>query len=256
MDLGLVVGVLAALAAGVGAGLFAARQGARAREAHAADLSARLSAAEARGAEAQGQVVALTGELAAAKAALGAERQGAQARAAEAERAREQVRAEIQLLAARLLDEKGRALLDRNHEALQQLLAPVAEKLRAFEAKVEKAYDQENRDRASLLQSLAQLRETQGKLHADAEGLARALTGDSKAQGDWGELVLERVLEIAGLTEGREFDLQVSHDDEAGGRKRPDALVYLPGRPRRGGGRQVLAHRLRGERARRRRRGA
>jgi DNA recombination protein RmuC len=102
-------------------------------------------------------------------------------------------------------------------------------KLKDFESKVEKTYDQENRDRARLLESLRILQDTQAKLHQDAEALTRALTGDSKTQGDWGELVLERVLETAGLTEGREYDLQLSHTDDEGGRKRPDALVYLPG---------------------------
>ncbi len=160
---------------------------------------------------------------------LDAERRAASERAAEAERGKEAVRAEIEVLAGRLLDEKGKAMLERSHEGLQALLAPLGEKLKAFEAKVEKTYDQENRDRASLLRSLQVLQETQTKLHKDAESLARALTGQSKAQGDWGELVLERVLETAGLTEGREYDLQVSHTDEEGGRKRPDALVYLPG---------------------------
>jgi DNA recombination protein RmuC len=159
---------------------------------------------------------------------LDGERKAAAERAAEAERSKEQVRAELELLATRLLDEKGKAMLHQSHEGLEALLKPVAEKLREFEAKVEKTYDQENRDRASLLSSLQRLQEAQTKLHKDAESLSRALTGESKAQGDWGELVLERVLETAGLTEGREYELQVNHVDQEGGRKRPDALVYLP----------------------------
>jgi DNA recombination protein RmuC len=152
---------------------------------------------------------------------LAGERRGASERLAEAVRNREQVRAEVEKLTGRVLD--------RHQEGLKTLLDPLGEKLRTFESKVEKTYDQENRDRARLLESLRILQETQAKLHQDAEALGRALTGDSRAQGDWGELVLERVLETAGLTEGREYDLQRSHTDEAGGRKRPDALVYLPG---------------------------
>jgi DNA recombination protein RmuC len=152
---------------------------------------------------------------------LSGERRAARERLEEAVRNREQVRAEVEKLAGRVLD--------RNQTSLKALLDPLGEKLRTFEAKVEKTYDQENRDRARLLESLRILQDTQGKLHQDAEALTRALTGDSKAQGDWGELVLERVLETAGLTEGREYDLQLSHSDDAGGRKRPDALVYLPG---------------------------
>ncbi|MGB8930317.1 MAG: DNA recombination protein RmuC [Anaeromyxobacteraceae bacterium] len=143
-------------------------------------------------------------------------------------RAQERVRAEVELLAGRLLDEKGRAMLDRSHERLRFLLDPVAERLKAFEAKVEKVYGDDRTDRAALREQLRLLQETQTRLHEDAEHLARALTGDSKAQGDWGELILERILETAGLTEGREYDLQLSRTDDEGGRKRPDAVVYLP----------------------------
>jgi DNA recombination protein RmuC len=162
-------------------------------------------------------------------AELEAERRLGVERAAELERSREQVRTEVQTVAARLLEEKGAPLMERSRERLEALLAPLSERIRAFEQKVDRTYDQESRDRASLLERLRELQEAQKRLHEEADGLARALTGDSKAQGDWGELVLERVLETAGLAEGREYDLQVSRVDEEGGRKRPDAVVYLPG---------------------------
>jgi DNA recombination protein RmuC len=177
----------------------------------------------------QREVTALAEERARLGADLEAERRAAAERAALAERSREQVRTELHALASQLVDEKGKAMLHQSREGLEALLSPVAARLREFEAKVEKTYDVENRDRASLLASLQRLQETQARLHQDAESLARALTGESKTQGDWGELVLERVLETAGLTEGREYDLQVSHPDGQGGQQRPDALVYLPG---------------------------
>ncbi|BDG10393.1 DNA recombination protein RmuC [Anaeromyxobacter paludicola] len=247
----IVVIAAAVVAAGVGLGLWVGRRGGAVRDqerlvALSADLARASAVAEQErrragegaaevarlreGAEAlRREVTALLEEKARLASELEAERRAAAERQAEAERSRAQVRAEIELLAARLLDEKGAAMLHQSREGLAALLAPVAEKLRAFEAKVDRTYDQESRDRASLLSSLQRLQETQSRLHEDAESLARALTGDSKAQGDWGELVLERVLETAGLTEGREYDLQVSHADEEGGQKRPDALVYLPG---------------------------
>ncbi len=177
----------------------------------------------------QAELRALAEEKARLQADLEAERKAARERLAEADRTREQVRAEVEKLAGRVLDEKGKSILERSEVSLRSLLDPLAEKLRSFETKVEKTYDQENRDRAQLLESLRNLQATQSKLHEDAEALGRALTGESKAQGDWGELVLERVLEAAGLTEGREYELQASHVDEDGGRKRPDALVKLPG---------------------------
>jgi len=189
------------------------------------ELAAVTEALDARTAEAR----KLGEERVRLAAELDGERRSARERLEEAVRNREQVRAEVEKLAGRVLDEKGKTLLDRNQSSLKALLDPLGEKLRTFEAKVERTYDQENRDRARLLESLRILQDTQAKLHQDAEALTRALTGDSRAQGDWGELVLERVLETAGLTEGREYDLQLSHTDDAGGRKRPDALVYLPG---------------------------
>jgi DNA recombination protein RmuC len=191
-----------------------------------AERAAELEAALAAQRDAATRLVAERTKLA---AELEAERRAAGERAAEAERGKEAVRAELEVLAGRLLDEKGKAMLERNREGLQALLGPLGEKLKAFEAKVEKTYDQENRDRAGLLRELKLLQDAQASLTRQADALSRALTGDSKAQGDWGELVLERILETAGLSEGREYDLQLSHTDEGGGRKRPDALVYLPG---------------------------
>jgi len=227
--------VLAEREAGLAA-VLAARQAEQERAVALAGELARAKAGAERAAELEAALEAqrevatrLVGERTKLAADLEAEQRAAAERVVEAERGKEAVRAEIAVLAGRLLDEKGKAMLERNREGLQALLGPLGEKLKAFEAKVEKTYDQENRDRASLLRSLQVLQETQSKLHKDAESLARALTGQSKAQGDWGELILERVLETAGLTEGREYELQVSHIDEEGGRKRPDALVYLPG---------------------------
>ena len=244
---------LAFLLVGLGVGLWlrrsaveAARQQESAGQARFVALSADLAAARTQAARLpvlekaladaahqaegrQAEVRALAEEVARLQADLDAERKAARERLAEAERTREQVRAEVEKLAGRVLDEKGKSILERSEVSLRSLLDPLAEKLRTFETKVDRTYDQESRDRARLLESLKTLQATQSKLHEDAEALGRALTGESKAQGDWGELVLERVLEVAGLTEGREYELQASHVDEDGGRKRPDALVRLPG---------------------------
>lgn len=223
------------LVAGLAIGLLFARQARAAASSRLAELEKLLAESKAeRDAAREGRELerkrasSLAEQLAKSLAELDAERKAVLARAAEAERTREQVRSEIEVLAGRLIDEKGKAILHQNREGLEALLKPVSDKLREFEAKVEKTYDQENRDRASLLTSLQKLQEAQARLTKDAESLTRALTGESKTQGDWGELVLERILETAGLTEGREYDLQVNHVDEDGGRKRPDALVYLP----------------------------
>jgi DNA recombination protein RmuC len=136
---------------------------------------------------------------------------------------------DLEAVASRIVEEQGRAVVRQGQEGVESLLRPVAETLKRFEDKVERTYHQENRDRASLLQSLRQLQEAQSRLHADAESLARALTTDTRVQGAFGEVVLERVLETAGLTRGRDYDLQVTCTDAQGARRRPDAVVYLPG---------------------------
>ena len=138
------------------------------------------------------------------------------------------MRLEFEALGQKLLEEKGRSMLEQNHKSLEGLLSPMRERLQEFEETFAQTSDLESRDRASLLERLRLLQEAQSKLHEDASALSRALTGESRAQGDWGELVLESLLATAGLTEGREYELQVDHQNEEGGHRRPDALVYLP----------------------------
>lgn len=174
----------------------------------------------------RGQVLAEA--LARTESLLDAERSRTEERAVEFERSRQAMRLEFEALGQKLLEEKGRSMLEQNHKSLEGLLTPMRERLKEFEEKFQLNADQDSRDRASLLERLRLLQETQSKLHEDASALSRALTGESRAQGDWGELVLESLLATAGLTEGREYELQVDHRNEEGGHRRPDALVYLP----------------------------
>jgi DNA recombination protein RmuC len=160
---------------------------------------------------------------------LEAERALARERAEEEEKSRALLRAELEKTTERLLEEKGGLLLSQSQAQLAGLIEPLKERIAAFEQKVEKTYDQDNRDRASLLQHLKGLQEAQARLHEDAQGLARALTGDSKVQGDWGELTLKRVLDMAHLTEGLDYEFQHSECDEEGTQKRPDVVLRLPG---------------------------
>ncbi|MDP2273679.1 MAG: DNA recombination protein RmuC [Archangium sp.] len=218
----------------------------------AAELRNTAAAAEARLAQAQAQLARAEAEnrmqaerlaalepvheraqvlaeaLARTESLLDAERARTEERAVEFERSRLAMRLEFEALGQKLLEEKGKSMLEQNHKSLEGLLTPVRERLKEFEEKFQLNADQDNRDRASLLERLRLLQETQSKLHEDASALSRALTGESRAQGDWGELVLESLLATAGLTEGREYELQVDHRNAEGGHRRPDALVYLP----------------------------
>ncbi len=179
-------------------------------------LEAELSVAEAERSRAQ----MLAESLARAEAQLAAEK----SKAVESSAAGETMKLQFEAISKRLLDEK----MKQSAEGLDGLLAPVKERLKAFEEKVQQTYDVENRDRATLFERLKLMTEAQNKLHADTQALSRALTGDAKTQGDWGELVLESLLKSSGLTEGREFELQVGSVGEDGKQRRPDAIVYLP----------------------------
>jgi DNA recombination protein RmuC len=184
------------------------------------ELHARLSVIE----PLEQRVAALSAALSRSEALLEAER----VRFADLERSRPTMRLEFEAAARRLLEEEGAAMLEHSHQGLEGLLGPVKERLREFEARFTHTSEQDGKDRAALLEHLKGLHEAQGRLHADAQALSRALLGEGKAQGDWGELVLESLLSTAGLTHGREYELQVDHRDEQGAHKRPDALVYLP----------------------------
>jgi DNA recombination protein RmuC len=105
----------------------------------------------------------------------------------------------------------------------------VRESFKTFQEQFQRTSEDSIRDRATLLEQVRSLQETQGKLSAEANSLTRALTGDSRTQGDFGEAVLERLLEAAGLQQGVHFDLQLNHVNDEGRNRRPDALVYLPG---------------------------
>ena len=100
--------------------------------------------------------------------------------------------------------------------------------MKDFQARVETAYSEESRERFSLRNELKSLREMNTKISEDALNLTKALKGESKTQGTWGEVVLERVLEKSGLTKGREYDTQMSLKSDEGSRYQPDVIVHLP----------------------------
>lgn len=137
-------------------------------------------------------------------------------------------RLEFENLANRLLEEKSRKFTSQNHEQLQDLLAPLRERINAFENGIEKRFVEETRDRISLKKEIEHLRELNAQLSQDANNLATALKGDNKAQGDWGELQLETLLQKAGLQAGIHYQAQSSFRDEDGRQKRPDFLINLP----------------------------
>lgn len=131
-------------------------------------------------------------------------------------------------LANEIFEDKSKKFREHNKESLDTLLNPLQEKIRLFQERVETTYDKETKQRISLKEEIRQLKELNSRIGKDAENLTRALTKDSKAQGDWGELVLESILENCGLVKDREYEVQKSLAGEEGDRYRPDVIVHLP----------------------------
>ena len=141
--------------------------------------------------------------------------------------AREALAEQFQNLANRIFEEKGEKLVQQNVANLDTLLKPLGERLKEFQVRVEETYDKESKQRFSLQNEIQKLVEANAKMSVEALNLTNALKGDSKTQGAWGEVVLERVLEASGLQKGREYEIQVTLDGE-GGKARPDVIIRLP----------------------------
>jgi DNA recombination protein RmuC len=142
--------------------------------------------------------------------------------------ARKQLAEEFNNLANRIFDEKSDRLLKSNKESMETTLSPLRTQLKDFRKRVDDVYDKETRDRVSLLKELELLKQLNQRMSDDAVNLTRALKGDKKTQGNWGEVILERVLEESGLRKGHEYETQFATQDEEGTRRLPDVVVRLP----------------------------
>ena len=153
-------------------------------------------------------------------------------RLAEQERSIQEIQQKFQLefqnIASKLLEEKSQKFTEVNRTSLDILLNPLKENIKAFEEKVDKVYKAESDERNVLRGEITQLMALNKQISQEATNLTKALKGDSKKQGNWGEVVLERVLERSGLVKDREYRLQASLTDLDGNRLQPDAIIDLP----------------------------
>jgi len=147
---------------------------------------------------------------------------------AEVEKLQEKFSIQFRNLANDILEEKTKKFTEQNKIKLDEILTPLGEKIRAFEKKVEDTYDKESKQRFSLEKEIKNLAELNIRISEDAKNLTTALKSDSKKQGNWGELVLERVLESSGLVKGQEYIREVSTRTDQGEVYRPDVIVNLP----------------------------
>jgi len=142
--------------------------------------------------------------------------------------AKKTLSSEFENLANRIFEEKQTKFSLQSKEAMEVTLSPLRRDIGDFRKQVESAYEKENAERNKLVGQISELQKQTMQVSADAVSLATALRGDNKAQGNWGEFILEKLLEDSGLSNGREYSTQVALKDETGKRRNPDVIVHLP----------------------------
>ena len=140
----------------------------------------------------------------------------------------EQSRLQFHKIAQEILDKNSKTLQTQNRNQLDLLLQPIREQFEAFSKQVAETYDKEAKERFSLSDRVRELVEQTNKVSTEANNLANALKGDSKLRGDWGEMILETILEQSGLIKGEAYTTQDTVTDEEGNILRTDVLVHLP----------------------------
>ena len=141
---------------------------------------------------------------------------------------KESLKQEFKHLAHEIFEARGKVLSDQHHEQLHSLLAPFKEQLGEFRNRVEQTHQEDSAGRAALKQQLETLHQLNRKMTDDAESLAKALKGDKKLQGNWGEMQVETILDNSGLIKGQEYQREPNYRDDNGQNWRPDFIVHLP----------------------------
>lgn len=135
---------------------------------------------------------------------------------------------QFELLSQRIFNDKSAQFKTLNRDSLTQLLSPFKEQLEGFRKQVNDCYVNESKERYNLQNEITKLAKLNQQMQQEASNLTNALKGDNKQQGNWGEVILQRILESSGLREGHEYQTQVSYKNEHGQRFLPDVIVNLP----------------------------
>ncbi len=138
------------------------------------------------------------------------------------------LKTQFENLAGKIFDERSRQFTEHNKASLDHIVMPLREQLGEFKQRIETVYDNENKDRISLREEIVSLRRDTAQMNQEALNLTRALKGDKKAQGNWGEMILEKVLEQSGLRKGIEYETQGAFRDEDNRLFKPDVIIRLP----------------------------
>lgn len=176
---------------------------------------------QSRASEAEKQLASLSADYRNLKERLSEQKE-------EMENLQDHFKDEFENLANKILEEKSQKFTEQNKEKLDQLLKPLGEKMEEFKNRVEETHKEDIKGRSSLEQHLKHLKEMNQQMAEEAKDLTRALKGESKTQGSWGEVILQRILEKSGLNKGREYEIQEHHTTDDGRRLHPDVVVHLP----------------------------
>jgi len=163
------------------------------------------------------------------KADLEHERQNATEKLHLLQTAENRLKTEFENLANRIFEDKGKAFSEQSRERIGSLLLPLKDQIEAFRKRVDEVHRHDTEQSARLVEQVRTLHELSNKVSEEANHLASAIKGDTKTQGDWGELVMERIFEAAGLERGREYETQVAMRSADGALQKPDFMLTLPG---------------------------
>ena len=241
LEIGLIA-LVAALAVGCVAALLLSRQRAREFAQRLAQLQQALDEKDAQAEQsrqrerelaqdvdaARRREQELSTEVAVLRTTLSEQQRSAEEKLKLLAEAKQQLTLEFETLAQKILEEKTERFTKQNQTNIETTLNPLREQLSEFRKRVEDVYDKDSKDRTSLRAELNHLQTLNQRIGEEALNLTRALKGDNKAQGNWGEVVLERVLEESGLRKGHEYETQVALRSDEGQRRHPDVIVRLP----------------------------
>lgn len=174
------------------------------------------------------QLVRLQASLSSTETKLQEQKEHHQSQMAFVEQSRQQMMIQFEALSGKIYEQQAKRFNDESQQSLGQLLNPLKIQLSEFKSKVEASHEKESAERHMLAGKISELQKQTQQIGNDAINLAKALKGESKTQGNWGELVLERLLEESGLQRGREYETQLSLQTSDGDRRYPDVVIRLP----------------------------
>jgi DNA recombination protein RmuC len=187
-----------------------------------------VAAFEIKSSELQVEIQSLSNQLTKVSSELDSEKRISQEKLEQFNESKKQLTDQFRNLAQDILEEKSQRFATQNQQNLDLILKPLQEKISDFRKRVDDVYSEEVKERASLQAEIKSLNALNLQMSQDANALTKALRGDSKAQGNWGELVLETILENCGLRKGHEFDVQDTQRTEEGHVVYPDVVIHLP----------------------------